>query len=122
MGSGSGNGIAQVDGQDDETDDDGGEVDEVEDQGSAGEISLNSDDDVEVPPPLVETDNLMVCQWKKVYDLILDSTLILTGFNFFLFFQIHKQGKTWEFKFENVLLNFNGKDYVFQKVDGSAKW
>ncbi len=37
-------------------------------------------------------------------------------------YQIDKQGKNWIFKLESGVMHIDGRDYIFNKADGSAQW
>ncbi|KAF5272232.1 hypothetical protein FQA39_LY01314 [Lamprigera yunnana] len=103
----------QVDGPQDSSDDEISEEsadldddkDEEEDEidgGGPEEDPLNSDDDIseEEATDVVDTDNVIVCQFDK----------------------ITRARNKWKFHLKDGIMNINGEDYVFQKANGDAEW
>ncbi|NXA12855.1 TF2AY factor, partial [Sapayoa aenigma] len=66
------------------------------------EDPLNSGDDVSEQdiPDLFDTDNVIVCQYEK----------------------IHRTKNKWKFFLKDGVMSCEGKDYVFAKAIGDAKW
>lgn len=103
-------------------DDDGSDINDIE--GGAEEEPLNSEDDVtdEDNADLFETDNVVVCQYDKVFILLI---LIILQFDlktFINFEQINRSRNKWKFYLKDGIINLGGKDYVFQKSNGDAEW
>ncbi|CAG9762716.1 unnamed protein product [Ceutorhynchus assimilis] len=104
------NKLNQVDGHGDSSSDDsteGSDVDvqdeEMENKGSdegSDEESLNSDDDDEDFEDHFDTDNIVVCQFEKVY----------------------RHRNKWRFQFKDGIMNLNGVDGVFHKASGHTEW
>uniref|UniRef100_A0A1Y1NB06 Transcription initiation factor IIA subunit 1 n=1 Tax=Photinus pyralis TaxID=7054 RepID=A0A1Y1NB06_PHOPY len=104
----------QLDGHDDTSDDevsdesvdldDDKDEDEedIADGGGGEDDPLNSDDDIseEDPTEVVDTDNVIVCQFDK----------------------ITRARNKWKFHLKDGIMNINGEDYVFQKATGDAEW
>lgn len=71
------------------------------DDGGAGSIELNSDDDVSgEDSDGMETDNVIVCQYEKVM----------------------RRANRWRFALKSGVVKLNGEDFVFGKAFGSGEW
>lgn len=72
---------------------------------------------------LFDTDNVVVCQYDKVIELIfcLKDPVLYYFFNFFTN-QITRSRNKWKFYLKDGIMNIGGKDYVFQKSNGDAEW
>ncbi|KAK5645364.1 hypothetical protein RI129_006664 [Pyrocoelia pectoralis] len=106
--------VEQLDGQDDTSDEEVSDEsvdlddekdedeDEIGDAGGGEDDPLNSDDDIseEDATEVVDTDNVIVCQFDK----------------------ITRARNKWKFHLKDGIMNINGEDYVFQKATGDAEW
>ncbi|XP_012164433.1 transcription initiation factor IIA subunit 1 isoform X2 [Bombus vosnesenskii] len=92
----------EEDNEDEEEDLDDKEEDENDEAAAREEEPLNSEDDVtdDDPADLFDTDNVVVCQYDK----------------------ITRSRNKWKFYLKDGIMNLNGKDYVFQKMNGDAEW
>lgn len=92
----------EEDNEDEEEDLEDKEEEENDEAAAREEEPLNSEDDVtdDDPADLFDTDNVVVCQYDK----------------------ITRSRNKWKFYLKDGIMNLNGKDYVFQKMNGDAEW
>lgn len=111
----------------DDEDNDDLDKDDDEDMENVGpeEEPLNSEDDVtdEDPADVFDTDNVIVCQYDKVYYIFLlaSTTHILLTYGC-IFQKITRSRNKWKFYLKDGIMSIGGKDYVFQKSNGDAEW